>query len=278
MQKKLFEEIKKTIVFIGSLLKDQDQQIKSILLGTGFLIQIDNYFHLVTAKHVVAELDNSSGVIQGKNNLFVFNNLKSGQVRYSSLDEIKTKYQYFYSKNPLVDLAIVPFPLDVNSDVKVFAKDMFLKIENVYETNEVFYLSYQPNISEIEKNGKVYPITRKGMISKLNQDRSFYIDGSAFPGNSGSPVFMYPSAIRVTDDGNITFGGDKFGGKFLGIIGNYLPYQDIAFSKQTGRPRVVFEENTGLSQVWSVDHILEIVETDEFKKHLKKLQGANDTK
>ena len=61
------------------------------------------------------------------------------------------------------------------------------------------------------------------------------------------------------------------GGKFIGIIGEYLPYQEVAISTQTGRPRVVFEENTGLSRVWSVNFIREIMESNTFKQQLDKV-------
>jgi hypothetical protein len=64
---------------------------------------------------------------------------------------------------------------------------------------------------------------------------------------------------------------DQLGGKFVGIIGEYLPYQEVAISIQTGRPRVVFEENTGLSKVWSVTFIKEIIESSTFKQQLYKL-------
>jgi len=61
------------------------------------------------------------------------------------------------------------------------------------------------------------------------------------------------------------------GGKFIGIIGEYLPYQEVAISTQAGRKRVVFEENTGLSRVWSVNFIREIVESNTFKQQLDKV-------
>ena len=45
----------------------------------------------------------------------------------------------------------------------------------------------------------------------------------------------------------------------------------MAISTQTGRPRVIFEENTGLSRVWSVPFIKEILDLDIFKEQLDKL-------
>jgi len=50
---------------------------------------------------------------------------------------------------------------------------------------------------------------------------------------------------------------------------SYVPYQEVAISTQTGRPRVVFEENTGLSRVWSVNFMKEIMESPLFKEQIK---------
>jgi len=46
----------------------------------------------------------------------------------------------------------------------------------------------------------------------------------------------------------------------IGMVSGYVPYQDVAYSLQTKRPRVIFEENTGLAVVVPVDRIAEVVE------------------
>ena len=46
----------------------------------------------------------------------------------------------------------------------------------------------------------------------------------------------------------------------IGIIKSYVPYRDVAVSQQTGRPRVIFEENSGLAAAHSVDCIEETLE------------------
>lgn len=53
-------------------------------------------------------------------------------------------------------------------------------------------------------------------------------------------------------------------------MNTFLPYKEVAISTQTGRPRVIFEENTGLSKVWSITFIKEIMESDTFKQQLDK--------
>ena len=45
----------------------------------------------------------------------------------------------------------------------------------------------------------------------------------------------------------------------IGIVAAYLPYQDVAFSLQTKRPRVIFEENSGLAVVFPVEAIVSVV-------------------
>lgn len=155
-----------------------------------------------------------------------------------------------------------------NDDILVIPDDAFLSSDNFYEIFDIFFLSYQPGIA-IQK--KISPIIRTGTISLMNQDNTFYVDAAVFPGNSGSPVFINPSAIRSGEKG-FTIGRDTLGGKFIGIIGEYLPYQEVAVSNQTGRPRVVFEENTGLSRVWSVSFIHDIIESKDFKDQLDRIK------
>jgi hypothetical protein len=41
----------------------------------------------------------------------------------------------------------------------------------------------------------------------------------------------------------------------IGIVLAYRPYDDIAMSIQTKKPRVIFEENSGLAEVLPVDEI-----------------------
>ena len=74
-----------------------------------------------------------------------------------------------------------------------------------------------------------------------------------FPGNSGGPVVLCPSRIAIDGTSPI------MKSVLIGIVKSYVPYNDIAVSQQTNRPRIVFEENSGLTSVESVDAILETV-------------------
>lgn len=269
--KELLKDIKKTIVFLGTMTQNGPS-----FFATGFLIQNEGFFYLVTAKHVIVK------VVDGKltnnlndNNLYFFLNLKNGIGAYRKLSEIKSKsgIDWIFHKDSNVDLAIIPIGLDtLNDDVKVINEDNFLNFENLFETYETFFLSFQPGIDY----KKVNPIIRSGTVSLINDDKTFYIDASAFPGNSGSPVFLKPSPIRFDSGGISIGGGDELGGKFAGVIGEYIPYTEVAISAQTGKPRIVFEENTGLSKVWSNQYIKDILSSDEAKKQVEHLKKLNE--
>jgi len=254
-------ELKKTVVFLGKL----DASGKPHIHATGFLVDIDGVFYLLTAKHVV--FNTTTGEYVDKD-LMAFFNLKDGGVTIRSITEIKDKYEvdWVFHSDPDVDIAMIPFMLDVaEEDVRVVKNELFLSSEELFELYDVFFLSYQPGI---ELKGRITPIIRSGTISLLEDDGTFYLDAAAFPGNTGSPVFLKPSPIRYNQSG-YTIGTDPLGGRFIGIIGEYVPYQEVAVSAQTGRPRIVFEENTGLSRVWSVSFIKEIVESETFKSQFK---------
>ena len=262
--KKLLEDIKKATVFLGIIEKG-----KYNFIATGFLIEINNIFHLVTARHVVFDSKNGKFVDE---NLFIFFNNKEGKIVFRKISDIKQKFKVnWVIDKTKIDIALIPFGLNPETDdVKVIPEKLFLPIESIRELYNVFFASFQPGV----QLSKIDPILRRGVISKINEDGSFYIDGFAYPGNSGSPVFLMPSPIRFNEDGRINIGGDVLGGKFIGVIGEYIPYQEIAISIQTKRPRVVFEENTGLSRVWSIDCLKKIIDSEKFKIQINRLKNS----
>jgi hypothetical protein len=258
----LIYNIKKTVVFLGNI----DQEGTVTFKATGFLIGVQNVFHIVTARHVV--VDRETGALDDRG-LYVFFNSKAGKVNYSAIARIKQTYEvnWIFHEKAEVDIAVIPFALDPKSDdVRVIPDSLFEPSSSIFELCDVFFPCYQPGTLT---EPLISPVMRAGMISRVNEDRTFYIDGSAFPGNSGSPVFVKPSAARLDI---MVLGGDPLGGKFIGMIGEYIPYQEIAISTQTLHPRVIFEENTGLSKVWSVEFIEEIFESDAFKEQLNRIR------
>jgi hypothetical protein len=168
-----------------------------------------------------------------------------------------------------VDLALIPFAFDVNvADVLTIQRGLFLPLTELPETTDLIFLAFQPTDL---RASRVAPFIRGGLVSRLNEDGTFYMDGPAFPGNSGSPVFVRPTGTRFTRRG-FALGSDPIAFRFVGVVGEYIPYIDVAVSPQTGRPRVSFEENTGLTRVWSADHLDRLIQSTAFKEQVKRLR------
>lgn len=104
-----------------------------------------------------------------------------------------------------------------------------------------------------------YVIVRHGVIARVRDMLAgasdwILVDATVFPGNSGGPVIIQPDAVAIT--------GTKSQNRamLLGMVSGYVPYQDVAYSRQTNRPRVMFEENTGITLVVPFTHVSETVE------------------
>ena len=85
------------------------------------------------------------------------------------------------------------------------------------------------------------------------------------PKNSGGPVILQPSFIAIEGTKPI----EK--ASLIGIVKSYLPYQDMAISEQTKRPRIIFEENSGLASIISAEYIYEttVIARKRLKSRLK---------
>lgn len=116
--------------------------------------------------------------------------------------------------------------------------------------NGLFVLGFPMGISGRTKN---FVIVRKGIIAHVDQEvleeGYYFIDASAYPGNSGGPVIIKPEALSISGT------GDNLSSGLIGVINAGVTYSDIAVSKQTGEPRIVFNEQTGLVKVVPIEFI-----------------------
>ena len=134
--------------------------------------------------------------------------------------------------------------------------------------DDVFVLGFPMGLAGTERK---YAIARSGAIARVDREivsetGSYLIDCTVFPGNSGGPVLLRPEPVALQ--------GRKPRNKvhLIGIVSGYVPYSDVATSQQTGRPRVTFEENSGLATVVPLDAVIDLVD------ELKALSGtATDT-
>ena len=125
----------------------------------------------------------------------------------------------------------------------------------ISEGDGVFILGFPMGLAGEQRN---YTIVRQGIIARIRDyleghTEEILIDASIYPGNSGGPVFTRPEKTALTG----TTANQR--SLFLGMVSRYIPYQDVAVSQQTGRLRVIFEENSGLGKVVPYDAIQRLV-------------------
>lgn len=233
-----------------------------IPIGTGFITEYGKFNVLVTCKHIVFDLTEK----QLLPNLFVSFNLRNGTRARRSFDEMKQNYsmEWLFSEDESVDLALMPYEINEQTDdVRRMGRDLYESIDNLFEGDEIFFLGFPLGIDTGIQNA-LRPVVRQGIISLIQQDKNFIIDAHVFPGNSGSPVFLKPAIIDFKTQ---TFRAAKF----IGIINSYIPYLDTAISLYTKRPRVIFEENSGLARVIGAHYINEILKSSKFEALVKDL-------
>lgn len=158
-------------------------------------------------------------------------------IHAETLNRIEAEYDYF------------------RSDTDVHRVNYLNKI-SVTEGDGIFILGYPMGIVGEEEH---YAICRDGCIARIRDvlagyEIEFLVDGFVFPGNSGGPVILKPEAISIEG----TSGNPEAG--LIGIVSSYVPYQEEAVSRQTGKLRAVFQENSGLALVIPTDRILETIE------------------
>ncbi len=172
---------------------------------------------------------------------------------------------WFTHPDEEVDVAVMPINFDLLQEsgmqVAYFQGDQHsatidaLNELGVAEGDFAYLLGFPMGLVGEHRNAV---IVRSGALARVldllaRTSKIFLVDAFVFPGNSGGPVVLKPEAVAIE--------GTKaqLAPYLIGIVQAYVPYQDVAVSAQTGRPRVIFEENAGLAAAHPVDFIEETI-------------------
>ena len=251
-----------TVVAIG--LRQPDSSIEYTATGFVYRVAVDQDAegHQLYATFIVT----NRHVIEGSHELVTRQNHHSG-VRVVG---DTPRREWTVHPDPDIDVAVYPFHIANSGEtatgpLSFYDTDTMLRsrmIETEFrEGNEIFVLGFPLAMVGGYKN---YVIVRHGIVARM-QDwyedaaKSFLIDSSIFPGNSGGPVLAKPTLH--------TYGNAITSAKLIGMVSAYVPYQDIARSDQTGLPILASAENSGLAIVVPVDAIKETITTvvDQYK-------------
>jgi S1-C subfamily serine protease len=169
--------------------------------------------------------------------------------------------------DPEVDLAILSINANFLSEQGIrfsfFRSDQHVTTRaqatevGISEGDGVFILGFPMGMIGEKRN---FVIVKQGIIARIRDAltgnaKEFLVDASIFPGNSGGPVVSRPEVVAI--QGTKAYSSATL----LGVVASYVPYQDVAVSMQTKRPRVIFEENSGLASIVPADYLIEIIDT-----------------
>jgi len=182
------------------------------------------------------------------------------------------------------DVAAISVPVSVlreekrlfeyfKSEQHIATREM-LRENEITEGDRVFVLGFPMGLVDPARQ---YVICRGGVLARIRdfleeKTTDFLVDATVFPGNSGGPVILCPSALAIRGTKTI----DK--ADLIGVVKSYVPYSDLAVSSQTRKPRIMFEENSGLAAVEPVDAILETVALAEKRLKSRVAQAKHQAK
>ncbi len=239
---------------------------KNEWFGTGFFYayEFDEdkvLTFLVTNKHIIeSQIEDEKTKIHLKFTSKVDGSLKIIDIDlFDKDDELRF---YFHTKKD-VDIAVCYVDYDrikEELEAEFFGNDLScdikkMKKHGIGEGDPVFVFGFPMGNIEIDKKSV---IVRNGSIARIKDvyyghSNSFLIDSFIFPGNSGGPVFLKPEDNYYGDKPTIN------SAVLLGVVKEYLPYEDIASSEQTGLMRVIFTENSGLALVHPMDYVHQVI-------------------
>lgn len=263
------------VVAIGVRSPDPSNPI--FWVGTGFVVgdpitESDRYYtYLVTNKHV---LINKTKIV------LRFNSTDRKSSKDFDIDLFENGMP-IWAGHPSSDVDVAVFRIDKNAlneddaDCHFFALDKHsltttdMRQEGVSEGDGIFILGFPMGIVD---GVTMHAIARNGIVARIRDtlngsQKCFLVDANVFPGNSGGPVVNRPELTSIQDTKSIQKSS------LIGIVKSYVPYKDVAISQQTGNTRVIFEENSGLALVETVDSIKEAIQ--ECEKLLKAASTPN---
>jgi hypothetical protein len=243
-------------------------------IGTGFLfgkflsVQADD----PTKKSYACYLVTNKHVIEKHERIIIRFNPQNGQSAKDYAIQLKSmpdKKHWAGHPDKGTDVAVLPMNLKTLEDAGMkfgfFKSDMdafntaTMERLGVGEGDFTYTLGFPMGMMPSDRQ---HVIVRSGIIARIRdvfekRSSSFVVDSMVFPGNSGGPVVFKPEAISIQPNAPIKQAA------LIGIVKSYIQYTDVAISQQTGRPRVIFEENSGLANVETVDKILETIANAE---------------
>jgi hypothetical protein len=249
------------------------------------------WFYLITAKHVVHTNSNdlNSPLFT---TLWIRVNNKSGDSSMHGLNLIASggDPSVFFHSDPSVDIAVIGIvPNDLDTiDIKSMPENMLTTADDFKSLNigvgtDMFFTGMFTGFLGEKRS---YPIVRFGKLVMIPDEKialpglpaaeGYLMEAFSFGGNSGSPVFFYPSPDNTP--GVMVLGPRpiKIAGVMRGFFGDVEPIQllqpQTAAQAQPGQSIPVSNGNSGIAFVVPARLISEILHSPELENLRQKHQ------
>ena len=238
-------------------------------IGTGFIVERKDTtnpelstYYIITNKHVVAQ----------PRYIYVrFNSLGDSFVKDYRVDLYGDTGTPMFTSHPNEQTDVIAFqisPQTLINDKSIWGAfdldEHALTLDQMEQTgvtegNLVYSLGFP--LGEFDNIKSTICIL--GCISRVmdafvkkKEQPTFLVDAPVFPGNSGGPIVSRPEHYSI--EGTPC----NSSANLIGVLSEYITYQEPLYSRQTGRLRMMQEENSGLTIVHPVDRIKEVVELE----------------
>lgn len=265
------EDILKSVVFI--CLKSN---MSTKPIGTGFIMSVVSknkpevsYTYLVTASHIIEKAYNTGLQIVIKINT------KEGTVKELYLPKEARFFEHPNNSSSPVDVAVIPFPVPNDTDIRHIPITMCLRNEEIEEGkikigNDVFIVGlFAPHHGK----SKNIPIVRFGNIALMSNEKvsvkwknaeidAFLIEARSIGGISGSPVFLRTPLHRIDpEDGKLKM-QPLINIRLTGLVHGHWSINESKIDEITEEKNV----NMGIAIVIPAFKIFETIMQDELEK------------
>ncbi|MBU2489462.1 MAG: serine protease [Proteobacteria bacterium] len=246
-------------------------------LGTGFLVKSPgDHILLVTARHVIVDSSPrppcpqdpqaapgqpSARVREGL--AYRLNDAADESLLLLDADLQKSGLGPWFL-DPGNDLACRFIVRRESSDIALIPLEAFLSWKDVEAGTPLMVLGFPLGLRSTEH---ARPIARRGMVARSDAD-GIIADAMVFPGSSGGPV-LYAPYVKMGAGLTSPVVNEE---KLVGLVFGFIPYEEAAVSVQTRRPRIIFEENSGLARLVSADAIRDLIASPDVKNQESRIR------
>jgi S1-C subfamily serine protease len=200
-------------------------------LGTAFTIDVNGRQYLVTAKHVVEDLPETSARVE--------------LTRQATHKELTV--DVLRPNEPAIDVAVLTLTENISPILPLEPT-----MDGIQIGQDVYFLAFAFGISWlVSSDGYPFPLVKQGTLSAMDvggRAKIIYVDGFNNLGFSGGPIVFHPqgsNSLRVA-----------------GVVGAYQQQRDkvrYMSQYQSRETELVVMTNSGILIGYSIDHALDLI-------------------